>query len=508
MTGEEPSGRPRRSSHHFDESDAADNMGARIIRGGAFLAGASVVRFAINLGSTVILARLLTPEDYGLLAMVLVVTNFITLFQDMNLSLATVQQKKITHAQVSTIYWINIAITLAIAVLIVAAAPGISWFYGEPRLTAIAVVLCLAVILRGGGSQHKALLRRKMQFGAIAAIETLSMLTGYVVAIMLAWNGHGYWSLVWLHIVMAATNTILSWTFSGWRPGRPVRGAGICPMLAFGGNMTGSVLLRYPARSLDRAIIGWQMGAAPVGLYSKSFELIGPLTGYVTTPINTVAISALSRLVETPVRYKAVFRRFVEAVALITLPMSVVIICAAEDIVALLLGSKWLEAAPILAVLGILIFVEAMANCLQWLFISQGRGSHLLHYGAIDSALRIGAILVGLNWGIEGIVITIVAVALFAQLPIQVWYACRSGPVRGMDFYRSIAPVVAASAVAFGAIVFLRDRFPSENPAVGVTQAVLIAGFSVLAILLLTSSGREICRDAWKSIRPVKYRRS
>jgi O-antigen/teichoic acid export membrane protein len=505
MTDERPAGRQRYD--YFDDADISQNMGSRIARGGAFLFGASAIRFGINLVSTIILARLLSPEDYGLLAMVLVVTNFTTLFQDMNLSLATVQQKNITHAQVSTIYWVNIGITAAISVTILAAAPGIAWFYGEPRLTAIAMMLCAAIAIRGGGAQHKALLRRKMQFGAIATIETLSMLIGYIVAILIAWNGGAYWSLVWLHIVMAAANTLLSWGFSRWRPGRPVRGAGIRPMLVFGGNLTGFTLLRYPARSLDRVIIGWQTGAAPVGLYSKCFELIGPITAYVTTPINSIAIPALSRLIDTPKRYSTAFRRFTEAVALITLPMAVVIICTADDIVLLLLGQKWMAAAPLLAIVGLLVFVEGMGSALQWLFVSQGRGGELLRYGAIDSVLRAGAILVGLIWGVQGIAIAIVATALFGQLPIQVWYACRSGPVRMADFYRAITPVVLASIVAFCTILLLRHYFPAVNPAIAIAEAVLVAGCAVLAVLFGTSSGRALMRQLWGHVpKPTKLR--
>jgi O-antigen/teichoic acid export membrane protein len=494
---------------YFDDGSIVDNLREKTVRGSAVLIGASIARLSINLISTIILARLLDPEAYGLLAMVLVVTNFISLFQDMNLSLATVQHPEISHSQVSTIYWLNVLLTFVIVAVLLVAAPGITWFFDEPRLELIASLLCISIILRGLGSQHKALLRRKMQFGSIAAIEVLSMFSGYVVAIVLAWNGIGYWSLVWLHIVSAAVSTILSWVFSGWCPGRPIRGAGVREMLVFGGNLTGYTLLRYPAKTLDRAIIGWQMGAAQVGLYSKSYELVGPLTGYVTTPINTVAVSALSRLVDTPPRYRVLFRRLIEATALISLPIVIVIMCSAENIIALLLGPKWLDAGPIFAILGVLVFVETMASGVRWLFISQGRGGHLLQIGAIESLLRIVAILIGLNWGIYGIVISIVAISLFAQLPLQVWYACRTGPVRMSLFYRAIFPVVMASAIGFGATLWVRFWFPSESPIIGLAQSLLTVGFIILVMLIITPSGRDLFREIYRHLPLIfKYRQS
>ena len=139
-----------------------------------------------------ILARLLNPEAYGLLAMVFVVTSFLVQFRDMNLTLATVQKAQITHGQISTIYWFNVTISCAIAVIVVALAPGISWFYGEPRLTGIAIFLALPIVIRGFASQHKALLRRKMRFGTMVAMDMTSTLAGYCAAVSFAWFGYSY----------------------------------------------------------------------------------------------------------------------------------------------------------------------------------------------------------------------------------------------------------------------------------------------------------------------------
>lgn len=492
-------------SGYFDNTDLKADLKGRLVQGSALTLGASAIKFLLNLCATVVLARLLNPEAYGLLAMVFAVTNFISLFQDMNLSLATVQRDKITHAQVSTIYWINIAITTLIALAILAVAPGISWFYDEPRLTGIAALLCVAIVFRGLGSQHKALLRRKMRFGAIALIDILSMLAGYVVAIAMAWTGHGYWSLVWLHITMATANTVLSWYFSGWRPGRPVRGAGVRSMLAFGGNLTGFTLIRYPANSLDRALIGWQTGAAPLGLYSKCFELLGPVASYVTMPISTVAISALSRLVTAPAEYRIVFRGFLQAVALFSVFIAVVVSSAAQDIVALVLGGQWLDAAPILAILGALVFVESMAICLQWLFISQGRGGELLRYGAFDSMLRIVAVLVGLAWGIKGIAIAIVTVSLFGRMPLQVWYACREGPVSRGTVYGAVLPIIIAALAAMAAYAVTRPYFPWSGPVAGIAGCILVTGLVMVACLLAFPSGREllfvVIKRVWRLLR-------
>ena len=223
MTDEtpKPPGPSRRD--YFDDSDVSRNMSGNIVRGSAYLGGASVARFLMNIVSTVILARLLDPEAYGLLAMVYVVTNFMVMFRDMNLSLATVQQSKITHPQISTIFWFNVAISALIAGGIAALAPGIAWFYGEPRLTAITLVLAVPIFARGFIVQHKALLRRKMNFGALTGIDLTTALFGYAVAIAMAWQGYGYWSLVGMQVGSVVVDLLLTFHITRWWPGLPKR---------------------------------------------------------------------------------------------------------------------------------------------------------------------------------------------------------------------------------------------------------------------------------------------
>lgn len=168
----------RKKPNYFDDSDVSSSINESIVRGSAFLIAASGGKFVMNFVSTVILARLLDPEAYGLLAMVFVVSNFVTLFRDMNMTLATVQKETITHAQISTIFWVNAAVSCAITLVLLALAPAISWFYGDPRLTGIALLLAVPVLIRGLVVQHKALLRRKMYFGTLTAMDIGCSLVG------------------------------------------------------------------------------------------------------------------------------------------------------------------------------------------------------------------------------------------------------------------------------------------------------------------------------------------
>lgn len=496
-------GRPdvgRKPPDYFDDSDVAADMSGRIARGSAFLASASVARFVINLGATVILARLLDPEDYGLLAMVFVVTHFLALFRDMNLSLATVQRASITHQQVSTIFWFNLAISALIAALIAALSPAIAWFYDEPRLTLIALALAAPILIRGVVVQHKALLRRKLRFGSLMGIDLGTILFGYVVAIAMAWLGFGYWSLVAMHVAVAISDVILSWMITRWSPGWPSRGTGVRSMVVFGGNLTAYSVIRFASRSLDNLIIGYQWGAAALGIYSKSRDLAGQVAGYAQSPFSAVGVPSLSRLNDEPEKYRATFRRLAQKIALIAVAASVLIACTASDLVAILLGPKWIAAGPILAILAVTIATESIFGCVNWLFISQGRGGEILKYGIVDAFVRIAAVLIGMNWGILGIAAGIALSGLFFHLPFQIWFACRTGPVRQRDVYAILVPILIAAALSIVAVVSLRHVWDLRNPFYSVLSSAAVLSTVQLAFLFLSESGRETLRDLRKGL--------
>jgi PST family polysaccharide transporter len=172
-------------------------------------------KFVLPMGSTVVLARLLTPQDYGLFGMVTVIRGFVSMLNDMGLSMATIQVAEINHRQISTLFWVNVAISITIMLLTAVIAPTIAWFYGEPRLVSITLVLASGMIFGGLSVQHRALLNRQMRFAALAAIDITSMLVSVATAIVSAWYGAGYWALVIMSLASAITATVGAWVMCG-----------------------------------------------------------------------------------------------------------------------------------------------------------------------------------------------------------------------------------------------------------------------------------------------------
>jgi PST family polysaccharide transporter len=480
---------------HFRTDRLKDNLGRHAARGGAVTVVSQGVKFFMGMAATVILARLLTPQDYGLIGMAAVVVGFVSMFKDMGLSAATIQKEEITGEQVSTLFWVNVALSMAVMLLTFMLAPAVAWFYHESRLVWITVGYAAGFLSGGLTVQHEALLRRQMRFAALAAIEIIALVVGILVAIVLAWRGAGYWALVGNQLAQGTTYAAGVWIVCGWRPGRPVRSSGVRQLLAFGGNLTGFQIVNYFARNLDNLLIGKYWGSRQLGLYAKAYQLLLLPIDQINTPIAAVAVPVLSRLNDSPERYRQAYLRILEKVAILTMPGVAFMIATSDWIVNLVLGPQWSEAGRIFALLGVVGLVQPIANTVGWLFITQGRTNQMFRWGIIGSSLIIASIIAGLPWGAIGVATSYSCVFLLVVTPLLFWYAGRSGPVRTLDFYSTVAPVACAALCVFGALLLLRRWTTIARPLSG-----LLVGFAItVAVTLLSLSalpkGRMALRD-------------
>lgn len=453
------------------------------------------LKFVITMAATIVMARLLTPRDYGLIAMVVVVTNYMTMFKDMGLSLATVQRAEISYEQISTLFWINVALSVAITVITILIAPGLAYFYGEPKLVLITIVVALGFILGGLSVQHEALLKRQMRFASLAAISIVALVVGYAVGIGLAWKGAGYWAIVGSQLALIGTNTLGTWILSGWIPGRPRRNAGVRPMLAFGRNVTGYATINVFARNFDTLVLGRYWGPQNLGLYNKAQMLLSIPTDQTNEPFNSVAIPALSRLTGSPERYREAYLRILEKVALLTMPAVAILMAASDWVVQILLGPQWTDSSRLLVVLGIATLFQPIVSSVNWLFITQGRTRHMFQWALISAPISVASIVAGLAWGPLGVAISYVAGRLLIIDHLLYWFIGRSGPVRTIDIYRTITPIAAASAVGFGAAFAFRKLMLIHNALLGCVITTLIVGVVTYAVLFLIPAGRRALGD-------------
>ena len=486
---------PADPDRHFRTDHLSTDLSGRTARGGAIMIVSQGMKFLINMASAVILARLLTPHDYGLIAMVAVVVNFSYPFRNLGLSAATMQRAEINNKQVSTLFWVNIALSVGVMLITAALAPAIAWFFGESRLIWITLAFAGGFIFGGLTVQHEALLKRQMRFTAIAANEIISMLIGTATAITMAWKGFGYWALVCSQLAIGASYATGVWLVCHWRPGLPARNSGVRSMIAFGRNLTGFNVLNYLARNIDNLLIGRYWGAGQLGVYARAYQLLLLPLDQIIAPIDGVAVSALSRLADNPDRYRQAYLRMLEKLAMLTMPAMALMIVTSDWLVRVMLGPQWIETGRIFALLGIIGFVEPISSTMGWLLISQGRTHHILQWGLIDAAISIASIIAGLPWGAVGVAGSYAIVGLCIRKPLQFWFVNRVGPVRTSEFYRAIVPSICASLAVLLVVFFFRRWADFSGPVQGLMVSFALAVGAALISFYILPRGRMALRD-------------
>jgi len=419
----------------------------RTIRGGFAKVCAQAASFLLRVGSLMVLARMLDPSDFGLVGMVTAVIGVLNLFKDFGLSTATVQRTTVSEEQVSTLFWINMLVGTVLAVLSFAAAPVVAAFYHEPRLFAVTMVLALGFLFNAAGVQHSAILQRQMRFTALAVIDVVSLAASIAVGIGMAFLGYGYWALAGMTITGPLVSTIGLWLSTAWIPGRPHRRADIRSMMRFGGTITLNGLVVYVAYNLEKVLLGRFWGAAALGVYGRAYQLSSIPTDNLNSAVGGVAFSALSRVQDDPDRLRSYFLKGYSLVLALTLPITVVCALFAKDMIFVLLGPKWNEAAPIFRLLAPTILIFAMINPFSWLLFSIGLVGRSLKIALVLAPLVIVGYVVGLPHGPMGVAIGYsVAMALWV-VPHIAW--CVRGTVLSFwDVMRALSRPLLSGIVA------------------------------------------------------------
>lgn len=456
----------------FDSSHLEADLRGHTVRGGMATFGAQGVGFLINLISTALLARLLSPADFGLVAMVTALTGIAGMLKDSGLSAATIQVHTVTHEQVSTLFWLNVLLSVGLALCIAASGPVIAWAYGQPKLQPIAGAIAATFVFDGLAIQHQALLRRQMRFSVLARIQILSAVLAFVVAAASALRGLGYWSLILQAATQQLAGTLLTWGHCRWVPGRPQRNTGVRRMLAFGGYLTGFNFLNYFARNADNVLIGHVWGSGALGLYSKAYGLLTLPLQQINGPISAVAIPALSRLQKDEEKFRELFGQVLGVMSFLVFPLVAWVLVFRNELIRVFLGPQWVEAAPMLAVFALSAFIQPIGNITGVLYMALGRTRRMLAWGLVGCPWLVASFFVGIRYGAFGVAAAYTVATALMIVPL-VAFAIAGTCVRWRDFvvamrYQAGAASVAAALglgakVAFGqgGSLWLTLVFPS-----------------------------------------------
>lgn len=480
------------------------NLRGRTISSAMVATAAQAIKLVLTLGSTMILARLLAPRDFGLVALALTVAGFLRIFKEAGLASATVQKPDLTQAQVSNLFWINLGLSTLLGLVVLLSAPAVAWFFGDPQLTAVTAALALTFPLEGAIVQHMAVLRRQMRFVPIAVIEVVSFLIGSGVGIVMAVRQYGPWSLIGYQLTIPVAALVLTWSMSHWYPRWPARRSGMRPLLHFGANITAGNLLFAIGRGADTILIGRYYGSHAVGLYSRAEALLSRPLEQLLSPLSAVVIPVLARVQGDPERYRRTFLQIYEALALASFAFCGVFLALAEPVVLVLLGDDWKAASAIFAGLAITAVFRPLSLTCSWLLESQGRGRDSFIASSVLSGLALGAFVIGLPHGPAGVAVAYSLSGLIVQLPFVFQWAGRSGGVGSADLWAGFFRQLPMWGIVGGATLLARWFTEGSGAVAQVVVCVPVGLLAGCGFILVYPPAYRTARSVFLALRDFR----
>ena len=382
----------------------------------------TVIITILQLLQLAILARFLSPSDFGLMALVMVIISFSQLFFDMGISDAIIHKQNISKTQLSTLYWLNVLLGFTIFLIIVVIAPFIANFYNEQELTNLIILLSLSFIIEPFGRQFIVLWQKEMRFSEIAKIEIVSKTVSLITSIYFAYKGYGVYALVYGNLSAVSVKTIhlIYLGLKEYKPSFVFKLVEVKDLLVFGLYRVGAMLFNYFNSHLDIILIGKLLGIEAVGVYTVAKQLVIKPAQIVNPIISKVTFPAMSKIQNDVKILKNIYLKTINYLSSINFPIYMFFIIMAPEIVLIIFGEKWVNAIPIVQVLSIYAAIRSTGNPVGSLVLARGKANlefwwnlGLLFYIPLGIFLSSQWGLIGVSWGF---------VIMMLSLVVPNWY--------------------------------------------------------------------------------------
>jgi O-antigen/teichoic acid export membrane protein len=467
---------------YFQDHKPSNELGRQALRGGVVSVLAGYGIGVLQLVSAIVLARLLTPEDFGLVAIITALTNFAPFLIDFGMGDATKQRSSITQGQVSSLFWLSTGIGFAIAAILAACGPLIASVYRDPKLESVAYYSSITFALSGMSGQHLSLLRRTLQFTTVAKIQFVGALAGAAAAVVAAIFGLSYWALVLRPMVNAACVMAGAWLACGWRPGFPVFDSEVKSMIRFGMHVVGFSVVYTFARSADRIALGLIDKPKELGFYQNAITLYDNAITSPLAQLHIVGSAALGKLQSNHAAIQEKYEAALSALAFFVMPAAVILSVTGQDTVVILMGEKWRVAGSLMSIIALRGVFQVIEGSQGWLHLSLGKPNRWKNWGIVSAIVQVAAILAGLPFGTKGVAIALLISGALIAFPAVI-YAGRPAGIGIALLIRAVgrqllgATFTAAAGWSFQTMVLEQLS--------GLSRIVLSTGFCVSIYLVI-----------------------
>lgn len=475
----------------FQGTNDGDTLRRRAVRSAGVTVLSQGAVFGVQLIATMILARLLTPTDFGVVTMVTTFSLLIMSFGLNGYNEAVLQRSDIDHNLASNLFWINFGVGLASAAAFAAAGPLLASFYRDQRLVHVTAGISLTILISGASVVHLALLKRALRFSATSANEVGATLVSVVLSVAMAWRGWGYWALVAGLVSRGLVQAIGAWWLCRWIPGRPRRVEGTGSVVRFAAHVYGRYCLNYSTRNTDNLLVGWRFGPGPLGFYKKAYDLFLLPANQLLVPVSDVVLSTLRRLERGSAQYQRYLLNGLSILAFVGMGAGAVLTLVGKDLIRMILGSQWGPAGQIFTFFGPGIGIMLIYGTHGLIHLSLGRADRWLRWVLVELTVTVLLFVLGLRWGPVGVAAAWTVSFWILTLP-AFWYAGRPigfgiKPVVGTVWRYVLSGLIAGCGAAAAERFLLSPAGPSALGALKHTLLIfpLTSFLYLLAVIIL-----------------------
>jgi len=414
-------------------------------------------RQALQITTTIILTRYLSPSDFGLMSMAFVITGFLNVFRDLGTSPAIIRQKEISDILLSTIYWFNIFFGFVTSILIFSFAPMIARFYEEERLITIFQLLSISFILTSIGIAHQAILEKNLNFSVLAKIELTSTFIGSFVGIIMSIKNYGVLSLVFQTLVTSSVSTILLVKYSQWKPMLNFQFKQLQTIAKFSLNLTGFNVFNFVVRNADNLLIGKYLGAQQLGYYNLAYKILVYPVQNISSVVSRVMFPVFSQFQEDDNLFRETYLKMIKAIAFITFPLMLGLMVMSKHFVLTVLGKEWEPVIMLLIIFSPIGLIQSIDATTGIIFQAKGKTDWMFWWGIATGILSICAFIIGLQWGILGVAFSYLCATLIWTYPGLVIPLKFIG-LKFMDIYNHLFRTLIISGI-MSIILFISSNF-------------------------------------------------
>lgn len=431
----------------------------------------------------VILARLLSPHEFGLVAMVTVITNFASIFAELGFSAALVQKKDVTREHLSSVFWLNLGAGLLLTLVFIAGAPLVSAFYSEPLLTPLTMLIATNFFISSLNIVQNTLRTKTLDFRTLSIVEISAVGISGAIAIGMAYAGLGVWSLAAQSVILSTVTAVLLWKLGDWRPSLTFSWEAVRGLLGFSLSLFGTKLLNYWDRNIDYLLIGRFLGTNPLGIYHRAYDVMLVPLGGVSRVLSRVMFPSFSVIQEDKRRVKGVFLGMTRTIALITFPMMLGLFATTEPFVLTIFGPKWGEMIPVLRLFSLMGMMQSIGTLNGNLYLSQGRADVQFRVGLVLKLIPILGIVVGLRWGVIGVAIGYSAASIVCSYP-AFFFAGRLVGLTYWELWRNLSGILGCSLTMTALVWGVGLLLPADWPHWTILVVEVLFGTSVYILLI------------------------